>query len=258
MTSLFQIILIIVVSGIIGGFISGMFSRGFYKIRLPFSGQLIELGIFGDLMIGGVAGFILLIFMSSISIPQIDLDKVALSTKDLFTIVFLGLIAGFSGIKIVRGVSKKLIKDIEDQGKKIDEMSDKAKIRKTIDEGFLLVNDENGDFNYAIRLFTHLLKTNPKMIDALLGRALGLKRIGNINEAIATLYKVIKINPNQRHANYNLACYKNLSEDFTTKQSLEHLEKAIEIFDGYKLKAKNDLDLKSLWENKRFIELTSN
>lgn len=115
MNNFYQILITIIISGAFGGFVIGIILKNKYQVKLPFSGKYIELGIFGDMSIGIVASIILVFFFSSI--PQIDFNATELTNKDIFTIIFISLIAGYSGIKVLKGVSKDILKSLEEQDK---------------------------------------------------------------------------------------------------------------------------------------------
>jgi tetratricopeptide (TPR) repeat protein len=81
-----------------------------------------------------------------------------------------------------------------------------------------------------------------------------LIKIGKLNEALTTVNKAIELSPNDANAVYNRACIYSLSGD--KKKAISDLKKAIELNPELKKYAPSDSDLKSLYDDEGFKELT--
>ena len=70
-----------------------------------------------------------------------------------------------------------------------------------------------GHYESAERIYRDVLRKYPDDIQAAVGRAWCLKRLGRLDAAIRTLEKSVRLNPREAILQYNLACYHALSTD---------------------------------------------
>jgi len=75
---------------------------------------------------------------------------------------------------------------------------------------------------------------------------------GNLSEALAQAKLAVETGPTVPETYYDYACYLALSGD--TAEALENIVRALQLAPHFKEMAKQDSDLKSLWETERFKE----
>ncbi len=106
----------------------------------------------------------------------------------------------------------------------------------------------------ASEAFGKAIKLDPSRTDVYGMNASSLIKIGKLDEAITTVNKAIELSPNDANAVYNRACIYSLSGN--KKKALSDLKKAIELNPELKKYAPTDNDLKSLYDDEGFKELT--
>jgi tetratricopeptide (TPR) repeat protein len=106
----------------------------------------------------------------------------------------------------------------------------------------------------ASEAFDKALKLDPSRTDVYGMKASSLIKIEKLDEALTTVNKAIELSPNDANAVYNRACIYSLSGD--KKKAISDLKKAIELNPGLKKYAPTDSDLKSLYDDEGFKELT--
>ena len=106
----------------------------------------------------------------------------------------------------------------------------------------------------ASTAFDKAIKLNPARTDVYGMKAASLIKIGKSDEALSAVNKAIELSPNDANAIYNRACIYSLSGD--KMKALSDLKKAIEMNPEFKKYAITDSDLKSLYEDNEFKELT--
>jgi len=106
----------------------------------------------------------------------------------------------------------------------------------------------------ACAAFDKAIKLNPARTDVYGMKAASLIKIGKLDEALTNVNKAIELSPNDANTVYNRACIYSLSGD--KKKALSDLKKAIEMNPELKKYAPTDSDLKSLYEDEEFKELT--
>jgi tetratricopeptide (TPR) repeat protein len=106
----------------------------------------------------------------------------------------------------------------------------------------------------ASAAFEKALKLNPSRTDVWGMKASSLAKTGQYNEALTTMNKGIELAPNAPENYYNRACIYSLKGD--KSKALADLKKAFSINPEFKKYAVTDNDLKSLYEDNEFKELT--
>jgi hypothetical protein len=96
----------IILSGAFGGFVFGLHSGNAYKIRLPITGKTIELGFLGDVLMG-IAASVTVFFVAGALFGLQVSEKV--TTDSLIKMIALGVVSGFAGIRVLSGMSSKLM-----------------------------------------------------------------------------------------------------------------------------------------------------
>ena len=127
------LLLAIIISGAIGGFVDGMIVAKEYKFRLPIRmltkdekqkennitsrRALYELGSLGDIFVGMTAS--IAIFSVAGSFFGLDLNNFwgsgEKAVRDTIRVIALGVLSGFTGIRLLRGLSEKMVEDIADK-----------------------------------------------------------------------------------------------------------------------------------------------
>ena len=157
--------------------------------------------------------------------------------------IALGVLSGFTGIRVLSGMSSKLIERIS----KIDERIDQVELSDRVGElmrqaDFML---RNNPYRAKI-IYDKALLIDPTSEPARIGLAKSLRRMKRLTEAIEVLTEVIELNPKAERAYYNRACYKHLSSEYNKNEVLRDLAKAVTLFDFYREYALEDKDFKDL------------
>jgi len=106
----------------------------------------------------------------------------------------------------------------------------------------------------ASTAFDKALKLNPSRSDVWGMKASSLAKAGQLNEAITIMNKGIELAPNASENFYNRACIYSLKGD--KSNALADLKKAFGMNPEFKKYALTDSDLKSLYDDEEFKELT--
>lgn len=106
----------------------------------------------------------------------------------------------------------------------------------------------------ACTAFDMALKLNPSRSDVFGMKASSLSKLGQYEEAITLMNKVVEIAKNSAEYYYNRGCIFCLKGD--KKSALEDLKKAFGMNPELKKHALTDSDLKTLYNDKEFKELT--
>ena len=130
--------------------------------------------------------------------------------------------------------------------------ADKARIFYNIANNFR----DQKIYDEAISHYDKAIEESVNYLDAYIDKAISLRGIGNLKEAIIILEKVIKMDGKMVRAYYNQACYLSLIGE--ESDAVDVLEKAIDLnADKYKKLAEADPDFQILRENKnkKYLEL---
>lgn len=258
MYGLWCLFFLVVVAGLLGGFIFTLSTPGSHKFRVPFSENDIESGFLGHIVIGIGGAFVAL----AASVPVFDLqldifDQVWNSEnkpKNLIPVVLyvlaIGIVGGFSGLRIISGVSdamlKKLQAEIEsnrqyteeeikrvrrsvaknyENDRELREELNEAKAHTLLLEGNFLVF--SGKPDEGIEKIKEYLKHHPANAKAISWLGMGYKRLEELEKAIECARKAIELKPENWVYHYNLACYQSLlKHKFDSVR--ESLQKAFE------------------------------
>jgi len=106
----------------------------------------------------------------------------------------------------------------------------------------------------ACTAFDKAIKLNPSRTDVWGMKASSLSKLGQYTEAISLMNKGIELSPNAPENYYNRACIYSLKGD--KSNALVDLKKAFSMNPEFKKYALTDTDLKSLYDDAEFKELT--
>lgn len=106
----------------------------------------------------------------------------------------------------------------------------------------------------ACTSFDKALELNPSRTDVWAMKAASLSKLGQFEESIALMNKLVELAPNSAETYYNRGCIYCLSGD--KKNALADLKKAFSMNGELKKYALTDADLKTLYDDKEFKELT--
>lgn len=112
-----------------------------------------------------------------------------------------------------------------------------------------------GRWQEAITPLTLVSEQDPLRLEAWLGLGWCLKRLGQLDAAIAILEKGLVASPQQPILHYNLACY--LSLDGKVQAAIEHLTQAIASDGRFRELMEVEPDFDPIRKDPRFVAVTS-
>lgn len=277
-----EILFWIAAAGAFGGFVDGLIVSRSYALR--WKKTTVDIGSVGDILVGSAAG--LAIFTVATAIFNLKFDE--LNKPEMFVkLVAWGVLSGFAGLRLLEGMSKKLVEDIatkvaEDTVKRVVTQDVEAEINiksgdaaltkydMAKESGWLQTReaDARSLLETAILKFDAVLEKQPDNQQALRGKAKTHRRRAelekvkgnskgekeNWDKAIGFLSRIIDRSPNASIAYYNLACYQQLSGGGLT-DVIGNLRKAIDISPILKGSAKSDPDFEDIRNKGEFKEL---
>lgn len=113
---------------------------------------------------------------------------------------------------------------------------------------------QNREYDKAIEEFDKAIKIRSNYWSAYNNKALALKRLGKLKEAIIELKKIVSIDKKNDTACYNLACYYSLLTE--VKEALVSLKISLDLNPKRKKRAKEDPDFANIRNLVEFKELT--
>lgn len=277
-----EILLWIIIAGAFGGFVDGLIASRPYALR--WKTTTIDIGSLGDILVGAAASIAIFTIASAL----FELRLKELQEPDKFMrLIAWGVLSGFAGLRILQGMSEKLVQDIatkvaEDTVKKVLVQDVDMEINIRAGEAALTKYDiaKEGDWkqidegaakkllDVALLKFDAALSRQSDNEMALRDKAKVYRRIAefegrkgnataekeNWNKAIGILTSIINRSPTSSLAHYNLACYLHLSKA-DLKDVMDNLCKALNIAPTLKENAKSDPDFASIKENPEFKKI---
>ncbi|VTS01369.1 tetratricopeptide tpr_1 repeat-containing protein : TPR repeat protein OS=Nodularia spumigena CCY9414 GN=N9414_11007 PE=4 SV=1: TPR_1 [Gemmata massiliana] len=253
-------LLVLAVSGGLGGFVAGIKTNSAHSVAIPFmKDRALNLGFFGDIVIGLTTG-IAIMFLGSAMLGITD-QQIGANSKayDALRLVALGILSGFGGLRILTSLSDSQVTEkLTAINQKVDR---NRKLGELLREAATLRAQSKYPESYLY--YQRALEIDPTSEEAQVCAAVALSYIDEPNhytDAVRDL-EVIATNRNSARAYYNLACLKQLSTDkkvqaYAVDEVIRALRRAIELEpDRYRTFATEDNDLKSLWKNQEFIAL---
>jgi tetratricopeptide (TPR) repeat protein len=241
---------IILCSGAFGGIVLGIWQSNSFKLRLPFSGKLIEIGFIGDGIIGAAAS--IAIYFVAGSLFNISLKNIE-TIDHVIKLIALGILSGFAGIKVLTGMSNKIIKRVSSIEERITKVEKNEQINELIRHADFLMRTNK--LNRSLIVYKKALEFDPESEPALIGLAKVYRRLGKWEDAISILNKVVDKHPQSERAYYNRACYKNLCKKYDKESILSDLKASIKIYPEFNEYAKDDEDFESINDDTDFLEI---
>ena len=266
------ILTVIALSGAIGGFATGIGSQRSNEITIPGlrktgTPHYFRLGFMGDMFIGMAASFAVHFVFD----PIADNKPTSLEMHYLLRAISLGVLAGFTGIKVLTTISDAITQQLRNNRNQI---MDEVKTENRSDE--LLVFTENSlkevdgkaatdaagalsDLNNFELGIDQLLAQTPNNTRAMVVKAKIFRRRWEYSktdpsrkqfllEAIKILTAAVSLDPTYDRAHYNRACYSALLGN--VDDAMRDLQQAITLFFQNRFFAQQDPDLVSLHTHK--------
>ncbi len=238
-------ILVCGAAGAFGGIVAGIVSASSNKIVLPFSGRRVEIGFVGDGLIGMAGSLAIYLVVEPAFAETLKPEN----ARSWLVAVALGVLSGFAGERLLRGMSSRLVEKVAGLDNRIDTVE-----RRERALALNLRADEllhQGRLQEAEGEVEQVLELDPDNILALISRGKIFRRREKWTEAIGALTRIIERHPGTERAYYNRACYKLLS-GAGRESALADLRRAVQLQPLYIDYASKDADFKSLWEDDVF------
>lgn len=226
MYGLWCLIGLIVMSGGLGGLVYTLSSPNSHLIRIPWDGKERDSGFVGDMFIGVCGAFVAIgaaipVFELDVSVFEQywGIDNVAQGlVKPTIYVVAISVVGGFSGLRMISGLSDAMLQKLEKEVKHLDSqlklntLNDK-KLRdnyKLLEGRFFIVSGQAQEGVELIREYLAESDNGDKDGKAWCWLAIGLKRAGDIQGALEAIETAIENESNNWIFHYNKACYKAL------------------------------------------------
>lgn len=260
-----DLILLIICSGSMGGIIYALASPNAYTISIPLDGKEFNTGFFGHMIIGIGAAFVTIAFAQLLGLEIEKISNTSEATKEItylltpiIHIIGIGIIGGFSGLKIINGLSDKILKDLE---------RDVSEVKHNTEHNIQLLYSEL--LLYGAREKIEEQRYHEALCDAESAieldegpkawgvKARALRWLNQIPEAIVALDKAINLATTNNRSDllavllWNRACYKSLiNRDINL--IISDLDKSIEYNPDFKEGIIQEDDLAAAKENMTF------
>jgi tetratricopeptide (TPR) repeat protein len=220
----------------------------------------INAGTLGDAVVG-IGGATAAVFLFSGTLKFDPKD-----TNSYVLLISVSFLAGVIGRRMIETASQRLLnaaraaggeagrKEAEEKSKLLVAMSGANAAKQLLDDG---------KYPEALEVIDRVLQVNPTYIYAYILKGHALKELNRTKEALATVNQALDMNPSELgfgdkipNLLYNRACYKALLS-FPLDDILGDLKQAVQGDPTIKDDAPTDKDLKSIWGEKKFIDLMS-
>lgn len=261
------VIVLIILSGGLGGVVFALASPNSYKITLPFWGKEVDTGFLGHMVIGIAGAIVTVAFIELLGLDVTTIEESINGEKIKWTqtlhLLGVGVIGGFSGLKLISGLSNKILKDIQQEVSEVKQktIKDEATMQRLMCEMLLVGAREKIEENRYTEALTDAEKAiqmdeGPKGWGA---KARALRWLGRYDEAILALDKAIELAYTLNRLGvaatlyWNRACYKALiSKDI--QSIIGDLDESIKLMPTFKEGILQETDLEAVINNKVFRE----
>jgi tetratricopeptide (TPR) repeat protein len=253
---------LIILSGMLGGFIFTLNSQYSHSFRVPFVKNEIDSGFLGHIIIG-IGGSIVAV---GFSIPVFNLDLSifeqtwsetnpphSLIPISLYVLA-IGVLGGFSGLRIIASLSDAMLKKLKEEieSNKVETEKEIGVLRTSVAKNYIEDRKRENDLKSAqaqtlmlegnfliysgrpdegVRKLKSYLNENSKNAKAWSWLAMGYKRMGMFNEAITAVNKAIELDSNEWRYYYNLACYNCLNQNNVQIRAVTNVKTFTDIFE---------------------------
>ncbi len=251
MSPLTSTLLVIAGSGSAGGIILGMTVRTSHKLRIPFSGRLVEIAFVGDAFVGAAASVALFFFTG----PLFGLTLTQEMGGDQWIkVMALGVLSGLAGMKVLATSSGHVFERISVLDDRMEQLEKGRKTQELIRQAESLATENR--LEHALARYAEALRIDPRNTDAMLGQAQILCDRCKWDEAVTTASKALAVNPSCERAYYDRACYKNATGKYETEEVLQDLKSAVTLDPMYKTYAAlQDTHFENLRDDEKFRSL---
>lgn len=273
---------LIVIAGGLGGLVYTLSAPTSHSFRVPWHGKEFDSGFIGDIFIGICGAFVAI----GAAIPVFELDvsvfELYWSTsnepqgliKPTIFVLAIGVVGGFSGLRMISGLSDAMLQKLEKEVKNLDtelklNSQNDQKLRndyKLLEGRFFIVSGQAAE---GVSLIQEYLEdtSNQSNSKAWCWLAIGLKRIHKIRDALDAIQKAINIEPKNWLHYYNKACYQALlvsNEEISVQAVLETLKQSVrnlpldridEVKEDIRVK---DTDFNSIRDKPEFVNFADN
>ncbi len=258
---------IVPVFGALGGLVGSLIRNANHLTLVTFDPQncRIRLGFIGDIVLGlGGAAVVAFLFENTLNFdPQKQGSYPLMISVCFIAGVFGQLLIEIAGEKVIAKealtIAKEAGKEAKEAGKETEALKLSASAAFVVAS---LYKIDKGSFGEALEAANKALELDSNNLRAIVAKARALKRLGKIREALAAVDDAlaradVKATAEDRGVLlYNRACYNLLMNPADIDGTLASLEVAFPLRpDLRKLAAKDD-DLRTLWDNPRFVQLT--
>jgi tetratricopeptide (TPR) repeat protein len=126
--------------GALGGLVIGFTQKTSYEILIPFTNNYyIEIGVIGDLLIGGLAAIAILFFLSPL-LSQ-SLNKAEWETKTWIAIISISVLAGFMGISLLSNLSSNLFAKLNKVETSVGNVSRRVRVVENLTEASIQIQE---------------------------------------------------------------------------------------------------------------------
>lgn len=260
MDSIFFITSLIAISGGTGGLVFALATPNSHNLTIPLKGEEIDTGFIGHILIGIAAAFVVVAlaqflgidieFVKKQSVSGELISQPAIST--ILRVFAIGIIGGFTGLKIIETVSNKLMKEVQERLEKIEQKStaDSKTLSCLIDDQRLLWANEKLNLGLYAEALNDcddiLLRFESGKVYGTKARA--LRGLGRLDEAIDAINKGIEALHGQvNHETlpilyWNRACYKAL-KNMDINDVISDIDKSLELNSEFSKDICKDPDL---------------
>lgn len=156
MHSLTATLIALGVSGALGGILAGITRRTSHKARLPFTGRLVELGFFGDGLVGSGAS----VATHFLAAPLLQLGSTENSALDHWIqLISISVLAGFLGAKLLTSRTAHLVERLAAAEDQIDRLERRERIHEILRRAESHVTEHR--LEHALVTYREVLRIDP-------------------------------------------------------------------------------------------------
>ena len=230
--------------GALGGTVGGII-RSDNKLELSFfeNGSRINLGCLGDTIVG-LGGASAVVFLFGGTLLRFNPKE----AESLVLIVSISFVAGAYGRKIVEVAGEKLLRKAREEARQVAKEEAKILVGHPAAVAYTYAARDAinaGETAEALQIVSMALQNDPNHAGAWIEEGRALRRLGRVKEALVSLEKALKANPEKAEAFYNRACY-NLLLGKSAADVAPDLEKAVTLLPKLIEFGPTDPDLKKV------------